>query len=592
MAPNGPKEISPAIAAKADDLAEIKKSVEDAASVSGGLWLSYLFVLFYIAIAAGAVTHADLLLQNTVKLPFLNVELPLLAFFAVAPFVVLIIHVYALMHFIMLGKKPRVFTMRCMPSFDRSARRKSPQRAKLISRRLCVFGLGIATIWLSFMLATIPNEWQSGPLSYVAEIEPKALNELVFGTVDARTATVTGSWPANTLRLQGFDIYEALKVDDPKKLDWKDHTFDLHSRRLEGAVIGRAKLGKVDLKEAHLEGALMSEAKLQGALLDKAEPQGALLEKAELQGASLNGAQLQGARLEAARLQGASLSGAKLQGARLIAAELQGADLGGAELQGASLVGAQLQGAAFSGAELLGASFEGAAVNAADFSRAFLWRTNWAEGLAALLSTYVLGARPPIFGSVQLDASLERWKPVWKEVPNSRFVLWDAKAYAELRDFMIKSIPKGEMRDDALKRIEILDCANCTEPAFEKACGSKERVGAIQSAFYSYFQKFDFELALNVYVFCLSEHDPQHPDGRLSMWRAYGGNGDGVALVFKTDFITFNKDSPLLIAKVIYASEEHRIQWLRGIFAAALLILNQIPDDKLYIAAHQISPAC
>jgi hypothetical protein len=50
----------PAIAAKADDLEEIKKSVEDAASVSGGLWLSYLFVLSYIAIAAGAVTHEDL----------------------------------------------------------------------------------------------------------------------------------------------------------------------------------------------------------------------------------------------------------------------------------------------------------------------------------------------------------------------------------------------------------------------------------------------------------------------------------------------------------------------------------------------------
>jgi hypothetical protein len=50
----------PAIAAKADDLEEIKKSVEDAASVSGGLWLSYLFVLSYVAIAAGAVTHEDL----------------------------------------------------------------------------------------------------------------------------------------------------------------------------------------------------------------------------------------------------------------------------------------------------------------------------------------------------------------------------------------------------------------------------------------------------------------------------------------------------------------------------------------------------
>jgi hypothetical protein len=99
----------PAIAAKADDLEEIKKAVEDAASVSGGLWLSYLFVLSYIAIAAGAVTHEDLLLVRPVKLPFLNVELPLKAFFALAPFVVLIIHAYALMHFIMLGKKASRF---------------------------------------------------------------------------------------------------------------------------------------------------------------------------------------------------------------------------------------------------------------------------------------------------------------------------------------------------------------------------------------------------------------------------------------------------------------------------------------------------
>jgi hypothetical protein len=101
--------VLPAIAEKADDLLEIKKSVEDAASVSGGLWLSYLFVLSYIAIAAGAVTHVDLLLENPVKLPFLNVELPLLAFFALAPFIVLIIHAYALMHFIMLGKKASRF---------------------------------------------------------------------------------------------------------------------------------------------------------------------------------------------------------------------------------------------------------------------------------------------------------------------------------------------------------------------------------------------------------------------------------------------------------------------------------------------------
>ena len=125
---------------------------------------------------------------------------------------------------------------------------ESPQRAKFISRRLRAFGLAsvtsIATIWFSFMLATIPNEWRSGPLSYVAAIEPKAANKLVFEVADPKTALITGSWPANTLRLQDFDIYEALKVDDPKKLDWKDHTFDLHSRQLEGAVFIARNLAK------------------------------------------------------------------------------------------------------------------------------------------------------------------------------------------------------------------------------------------------------------------------------------------------------------------------------------------------------------
>jgi hypothetical protein len=48
-------EISPRKFAKeAHDLDALRKTVEDAASVSAGFWLSYLFVLFYIAIAAGA----------------------------------------------------------------------------------------------------------------------------------------------------------------------------------------------------------------------------------------------------------------------------------------------------------------------------------------------------------------------------------------------------------------------------------------------------------------------------------------------------------------------------------------------------------
>jgi hypothetical protein len=92
-------------AKQAHDLDALRNAVEDAASVSAGFWLSYLFVLFYIGIAAGGVTHKDLLLENPVKLPFLNVELPLVAFFFLAPILYIVSHAYTLVHFVMLAAK-------------------------------------------------------------------------------------------------------------------------------------------------------------------------------------------------------------------------------------------------------------------------------------------------------------------------------------------------------------------------------------------------------------------------------------------------------------------------------------------------------
>ena len=98
------------IAEKADDLEAIKQAVDDAAAVGGALWFSYLFVLFYLAVAAGAVTHADLFLENPVKLPFLtNIELPLLAFFFLAPILFIVAHAYTLVHLVMLTEKAKRF---------------------------------------------------------------------------------------------------------------------------------------------------------------------------------------------------------------------------------------------------------------------------------------------------------------------------------------------------------------------------------------------------------------------------------------------------------------------------------------------------
>lgn len=102
-----------------------------------------------------------------------------------------------------------------------------------------------------------------------------------------------------------------------------------------------------------------------------------------------------------------------------------------------------------------------------------------------------------------------------------------------------------------------------------KACGkSDNRAQRLKQAFSHYYDQFEQEHAFDIYVFCLSEHDPKNVDGVLSMWRAYGGQGNGAALVFSTNLLTGenpsgeNPSSPLILTKVRYGSREQRIKRL------------------------------
>jgi hypothetical protein len=74
------------------------------------------------------------------------------------------------------------------------------------------------------------------------------------------------------------------------------------------------------------------------------------------------------------------------------------------------------------------------------------------------------------------------------------------------------------------------------------------------------------------------------------MWRAYGGQGNGAALVFNTGFIDAKPDSPLIIAKVKYDTGPNRRKWLDQKISeyCGPLVSAQIPDDKLYIVAHHM----
>ena len=66
--------------------------------MSRNLWLAFLSFGTYLAVAVGSVTHKELFLESPVKLPLLNVDLPLVAFFWVAPLLFIIFHAYLLLN--------------------------------------------------------------------------------------------------------------------------------------------------------------------------------------------------------------------------------------------------------------------------------------------------------------------------------------------------------------------------------------------------------------------------------------------------------------------------------------------------------------
>ena len=102
--------LSETVAAQADDLGKVREALVDSASMSRNLWITFLSFGTYLAIAAGAVTHRQLFLEDPVKLPLLNVDLPLVAFFIVAPLLFLIFHAYLLLHLKMMADDARRYT--------------------------------------------------------------------------------------------------------------------------------------------------------------------------------------------------------------------------------------------------------------------------------------------------------------------------------------------------------------------------------------------------------------------------------------------------------------------------------------------------
>ncbi len=422
----------------AHDLDAARKTVEDAASVAAGLWLSYVFAFFYIGIATGGVSHLDLLLESTVRLPFLSVELPLIAFFVLAPLIFLITHAYTLVHFILFAAKSKAFDEAISAQFPQDSSAIESLRLQLPSNifvqllagpkdvRLGVLGCILKFIaWSTLVLGPILlllviqarflpfhhqaiTWWHRSAVLIdvlmlwllwpaVLEGRGKILRPSLWrykwaalaSPIPLGLALVIATFPGEPLQdwIDGSPLWRALAWTHDALFQGEiDQTLRLRNGLFSDTLVlsnlSAQKLEFDAVREAlslrgrHLERAVFLATDLRDVDFTGAHLEGAQLAGAKLQGAILDNALLQGAKLDWVHLQGAHLNFAHLEGAYLKDTWLQGASLFKAQLQGATLFEAKLQGATLEKAALQGAALEKAQLEGASLKEAQLQGAN------------------------------------------------------------------------------------------------------------------------------------------------------------------------------------------------------------------------
>lgn len=122
-----------------------------------------------------------------------------------------------------------------------------------------------------------------------------------------------------------------------------------------------------------------------------------------------------------------------------------------------------------------------------------------------------------------------------------------------------------------------------------RAGGTPERAGKLLAAYDFYLEQFENNHALDTYIFCLSEHDRDNTDGLLSMWRGYGSQGNGAAIVFNPAKATLIPNSILTLATVKYASTDERIADLESILNEWATITSglNLSEEMIGWTAHQ-----
>lgn len=369
-------------------------------------------------IAAGSVTHEQMLRGHELQLPLLGTSVDLVRFFWLAPALFVIVHGNVLLNLYLVARRARRFNalasllpeaqeeheralVAAFPFVEWRAGRQPSQTMQallalvswIVYIVLPLFGL----LWVQFKW--LPCQDILGTGFHLGLV---LLDLLLLWIVWPRLGEAGRWWPAiralahqsASAVMLGSAVVATVAVPLVSLALWLDQQPD--EIPIVGQLNGLALWGpyswsRLEVRDRFLMQREPPASALAGATTsatNEEEKQRALealyleptvatpidLRGRRLRRADLRGARLYGARLEKADLEGALLTDAKLPGADLSGANLRGADLSRASLVVANLSKTKLQGARLADALLWGAELVFAELQVADLSRAQLYR--------------------------------------------------------------------------------------------------------------------------------------------------------------------------------------------------------------------------
>ena len=394
------------------DVEALERSLNDSATRVSALWISFLIFGLYLVIAAGTVTHRQLLLEDPIKLPVLNIELPLVGFFFLAPILFVIFHAYVLLQVLLLGRTAAAYNEAVEENFKVAAdnARVRQRLANTLFAQIFAGSPRERTGWLGVLLKVMAwitlaiapvlilfvfqfqflpyhSGWVTWAIRFLIAVDlaiilvlwpaardpghevtlrgvfrqrvafPVAIAIATFAWIvltfpGEPHAEWTRYWPDEKSRSTASKLGDGLQCRTRSPISSVFPTFDrLNLPRVD--AVDDEKLKKI---EDHTKAA--GEPDYQGERTQY------------LRGRDFNCANFS----DYADLRRVDLAGASLRGASFYGSKLQGASLDKAQLQGAFLNFAQLQGASLDSAQLQGADLRQARLTEAVLSRAAVWR--------------------------------------------------------------------------------------------------------------------------------------------------------------------------------------------------------------------------